>query len=105
MQDATPCLLMTVRLKPQLFHAVEIRCSSSGCLAARSLAGQRFLSRANPPQLPLPGCTQPNRCTCRYLHHDDRREEARRESDAGNSGIHRMVAVNRRTGRGRRVDD
>ena len=96
---------MPVPVKAQLFHAVEIRCSSSGCLAARSLAELRFLSRASPPQLPLPDCTQPDRCTCRYLHHDDRREEPRREFDAGSSGIHWMVAINRRTGRGRRADD
>jgi hypothetical protein len=96
---------MTIRLKPNLFHAVEIRCTVNGCLAAQGLGGIRFLSRANPPQLPLSGCTQPNQCTCRYLHHEDRRQGARRESDPGNSGIHRIPPINRRTGRGRRADD
>jgi len=96
---------MTTRQKPKLFHAVEIRCPANGCLAARAQEGMRFLSRENPPPLPLPGCTQPNGCTCRYLHHEDRRQGPRRESDTGNSGIHRIPPTNRRTGRGRRADD
>lgn len=96
---------MTIRLKPTLFPAVEIRCPLKGCLTAQALQGIRFLSRENPPLLPLPGCTRPERCACRYRHHDDRRQDARRESDPGNSGIHRFPPVNRRTGRGRRAED
>jgi hypothetical protein len=96
---------MTRRLKSNLFHAVEVRCPVSGCLAAQALRGIRFLSRENPPTLPQPGCTQPTVCTCRYVHHDDRRLGPRRESEAGSSGIHRIPPVNRRTGRGRRADD
>jgi len=33
--------------------------------------------------LPLSDCTNPAGCRCKYQHYDDRRTEARRESDVG----------------------
>lgn len=87
------------------WHAVDVRCAGHACAAALALNEQRFLSRESPPRLPLPGCTQPEDCRCRYQHFDDRRAGSRRDNDAGLSGIRRAPDSNRRSGRGRRTTD
>ena len=84
---------------------MEIRCDEASCPAALQLEGKRFLSRDRPPLLPLKECTQPGSCPCRYAHHDDRRDDARRDTDIGSSGIRRIPEKNRRIGRGRRETD
>jgi hypothetical protein len=58
------------------FHAVSIQSASSGCDAAKSVEGKRFLSSAA-PRLPLPECDAHN-CRCRFVHHADRRSGADR---------------------------
>jgi hypothetical protein len=62
-------------------HAVSIAPGPRCCAQAREQQGQRFLSREAPP-LPLQGCSQPN-CSCRYIHHEDRRAKPRRARDMG----------------------
>ena len=62
-----------------LFHAVSIITGPKACDAAKGREGYRFLSR-EAPRLPLKDCTCAE-CSCRYVHHADRRVYARRISD------------------------
>jgi hypothetical protein len=61
---------------PKTYHCVEVRKGSPACKAVLELGNTRFLPE-EAPSLPLAGCTVA-RCTCSYIHHDDRREEDRR---------------------------
>jgi hypothetical protein len=61
------------------WHAVSIVLHTGACAKARSMSRARFLS-LDAPTLPLEGCTS-KACTCRYLHHQDRRRILRRASD------------------------
>lgn len=96
------------------FHAVEVKGTASCCEAARSIAGQRFLSRGKPPPptLPLSGCDKPSHCQCRYVHFDDRRTEDRRSAWNGvfttwdtNGQFEARGPGRTRRSRGRRKDD
>ena len=64
------------------YRSVSINSRSRTCAAASRIQGRRFLS-AHAPQLPLGGCEQAQQCQCRYQHHVDRRQGARRDSDHG----------------------
>lgn len=92
-----------IRTARRLFHAV---CISTGemdsCEAVKDLEGVRFLSE-DAPMLPLRECTNPAGCRCKYQHFDDRRTDARRESDIGLPVKHYPNDV--RDGAGRRVTD
>ena len=57
-------------------HAVSIERDLLPCDAAKALADKRFLSH-EAPELPLAGCDR-DKCTCRYLHHSDRRSNEER---------------------------
>jgi hypothetical protein len=83
------------------WHAVSILVSESACPAARKAATTRFLSD-EAPVLPLAGCTARS-CTCRYRHHQDRRQRPRRRADISGA-MARWPGVERR-GRGRRAAD
>lgn len=63
------------------WHAVTIVPGSPACDAANGLRGQKFLSRAA-PALPLKNCST-RTCTCRYEHHEDRRNGPRRARELG----------------------
>ena len=72
-----------IRTARKLFHGVSIRADElSACDAARNLENVRFLAD-DAPMLPLNDCSNPADCRCKYQHYDDRRTEARRESDVG----------------------
>lgn len=58
------------------YHCVEVQPGQQICEASRNIQGQRFLP-AEAPTFPLPGCDQ-QACQCRYVHHDDRRDDSRR---------------------------
>jgi hypothetical protein len=92
-----------IRTARKLFHGVSIQTDDPGaCDAARGLANVRFLAD-EAPMLPLSNCSNPAGCRCKYQHYDDRRTEARRESDIGlPMKDHPNDA---RTGVGRRVTD
>lgn len=60
------------------FHCVEVQFGSPACPAAQRLAGMRFLSD-DAPGLPVSGCNV-HTCNCGYQHHDDRREDDRRNA-------------------------
>jgi len=92
-----------IRTARKLFHGVSIRPDpENACEAACDLENIRFLAD-DAPMLPLSDCSNPAGCRCRYQHYDDRRTEARRESDVGlPMKVHPNDA---RSGVGRRVTD
>ncbi len=72
-----------IRTARKIFHGVSIHPDEfSTCDAARKLKDVRFLAD-DAPMLPLSDCSNPAGCRCKYQHYDDRRTEARRESDVG----------------------
>jgi hypothetical protein len=85
-------------------HAVSIAPGRPCCAAARELRDERFLSR-EAPKLPLKACDRAD-CTCRYVHHQDRRKNLRRARDLG-VAIDGWIEDERRGGkqRGRRKED
>lgn len=84
------------------FHAVSIEPGPRACLEARRLEGQRFLSTAA-PMLPLKGCGTTS-CQCRYVHHNDRRNN-QRDRRVNFANPHGHMMTDRRAGGGRRVND
>lgn len=58
------------------FHCVELRFRPNACEAVKLIGAKRFLP-GEAPTIPLPGCDAA-KCSCRYVHHDDRRHEDRR---------------------------
>ena len=87
----------------RLFHGVSIMPEPvNACDAAIAQSNVRYLAD-EAPMLPLAECTRRADCHCKYRHFDDRRTEARRESDVG------LPVKNHpndaRTGYGRRVTD
>jgi hypothetical protein len=88
------------------FHAVSIRFESNACKAAREMEGRRFLSTAA-PRLPLPECDVLE-CSCRFLHHKDRRTGRDRRSPFGPGGVGGGTGKfeqEQREGHGRRKSD
>ena len=83
------------------FHAVSLKLRSDACGAAKALESQRFLPK-DAPMLPLNDCDNPN-CQCKYEHHDDRRAGPRRDAEVGLPS--EAPSEERRSSRGRRVDD
>ena len=64
------------------FRSVSIYSAGHMCPAAKRTTGQLFLASAA-PQLPLGGCTQKDSCRCKYKYYADRRQDTRRDQDAG----------------------
>ena len=92
-----------IRTARKLFHGVSIQPEAhSACDAAQALERRRFLAD-DAPMLPLSDCPNPAGCRCRYQHFDDRRTDARRESDVGMPMKDHPQDV--RNGVGRRVTD
>ena len=83
------------------YHAVSIETGMRSCEAAREFEGIRFLS-SEAPMLPLDRCTQ-STCQCRYVHHDDRRNQRDRRVQFPNP--HAVRNGERRQGTGRRITD
>ena len=72
-----------IRTARKLFHGVSIHTGGlDACAASHALENRRFLPD-EAPMLPLSDCSNPSGCRCKYQHYDDRRTEARRESDIG----------------------
>jgi hypothetical protein len=86
------------------YHAVSIK-AGPGCRAtAQKYGDRRFLSGEAPP-LPQPTCDA-KACTCRYVHHQDRRDGFdRRHRDVWNPNSQLAQSGNRRASHGRRVTD
>jgi len=77
------------------YHCVEVRTGVPACEAAQHLGNVRFLSQ-DAPHLPMSGCTEQT-CTCSYIHHDDRREDDRRNPYGMWANIPHTVARERRS--------
>lgn len=58
------------------YHCVEVRKGSLACKAVHELGSVRYLAD-EAPRLPVPGCTAAQ-CACSFIHHDDRRDDDRR---------------------------
>lgn len=98
-----PAPAIDSRQKKSAYHAVSIRFSSNACDAARAMEGDRILSSAA-PRLPLPDCDVPE-CSCRFVHHKDRRSGRDRRSPfpvSGFGGGSGVFEKERRQGRDRR---
>jgi hypothetical protein len=67
------------------FHAVSIKYTGRACESAKDLSGRRFLATAA-PKLPLPDCDVLD-CSCRFVHHQDRRAQKERRSPFGPGGV------------------
>lgn len=91
-------------LQTSPFHAVEIYCTKNACQAAKDTRGERYLS-AEAPLLPLEQCDRRDRCQCCYTHYEDRRFDTRRSADADLPSQSDSERVERRHGKGRRVED
>lgn len=86
------------------YHAVSIKAGPNCGTTALQYGQRRYLSR-EAPILPLPTCN-PKGCTCRYLHHDDRRSgDDRRERDVWSAQAQQAAHVDQRRSGGRRVTD
>ena len=66
------------------WKAVSVVAGNSAWEAAQRLRDQRFLSR-EAPRLPLPECTNQDKCQCKYQHFASRRAWLRRATDAGST--------------------
>jgi hypothetical protein len=58
------------------YHCVELRYRSDACDAVKRIRAGRFLP-GDAPEIPVPGCDAA-KCSCRYAHHEDRRQGDRR---------------------------
>ena len=88
------------------YHAVSIKLSGHSCKAAEDMMGRRFLSTAA-PKLPLPGCDVLD-CSCRFIHHKDRRAGKDRRSPfapSGFAGGTGRFGTEQRKGEDRRASD
>jgi len=86
------------------YHAVSIRHSGCACSSVTAVGDRRFLAE-KVPNFPLPSCDAP-RCDCRYVHHNDRREDGRRALYSLNSDFHILAGhTERRHRKGRRQSD
>ena len=61
------------------YHAVSIVTRRDGCDAVEALQGRRYLAD-DAPNLPLAECNV-DRCTCDYVHYDDRRDDEERRDE------------------------
>lgn len=82
------------------YGAVSVTPGIRSCPAARDSVGQRHLSR-EAPRLPLPACTMPAQCACRFKKVPDRRDGDRRLIGTTETGRW-FSGAEKRTGGGRR---
>lgn len=86
---------------PKNFHCVEVRYPRNACDAVKRIGAKRFLP-GEAPEIPVPGCDA-DKCSCRYVHHEDRRQGDRRNPyPLQAAGSPASVGRDRRTKRDRR---
>ena len=82
------------------YTAVSIVTRGDCCETVKGLIDVRILAAEAPLVLPLPDCSMPERCKCRYVKYPDRRSEDgdRREeaNDIWYKGSERRKSVGRR---------
>jgi hypothetical protein len=91
-----------IRKPASKWHAVVVVLQTSSCAAAALCRNTRYLSD-EAPRLPLPSCSRPDDCPCKFRHLEDRRSAARRDSDVG--GGSDKPKTEKRKNRGRRTRD
>ena len=89
-----------VNRPPGNFRCVEVRYPSDACDAVKRIGEVRHLS-GTAPEIPVAGCDAA-KCSCRYVHHVDRRREDRRNPvayrpPASSKGERRIKKDRRRT--------
>ena len=85
------------------YAAVSIVTTGDCCELVKALSGVKILAAEAPLVLPLPDCTMPEQCRCRYKKYPDRRSgEVERREEA--HSIWYKGKERRRPG-GRRRDD
>ena len=91
--------------KPALppYHAVTVAPTLECCAAARATKERPILSRTS-PRLPLPGCTMPNECTCRFRKRTDRRSGERRFFGSSEQSQWSLKDINKRKRSERRAE-
>jgi len=85
------------------YPAVTIAMPARRCEAVSALEGKRILA-SQAPNLPMPDCTMPDTCRCRFRKYTDRREDEQgrrfrfdQGRDAGQAGGQRRQSRGRRT--------
>ena len=98
-----PLFLLPCRT-PKKYPAVTIVTGTNCCGAVRALEGMRILA-IQAPALPMPNCTMPADCRCRFKKYVDRREDeqGRRFQFGGERAWY--AGGQRRKSRGRRDKD
>jgi len=87
------------------YPAVTIATGNECCGAVGALEGMRILA-SHAPILPMPNCTMPEKCRCRFKKYVDRREdEEGRRSSFGQERSSWYTGGQRRKSRGRRPAD
>lgn len=81
------------------YHCVELRFRRDACDAVKRIGAMRFLP-AEAPEIPVPGCDAA-KCSCRFVHHEDRRHSDRRNPVAYQPPA--SAGGDRRTKRDRRM--
>jgi len=84
------------------YTAVTIATPARCCQAVNALVGEKILA-VHAPALPMPNCTMPNECRCRFQKYTDRREDDQgrrfrygQERAAWYSGSQRRMSSGRR---------
>ena len=83
------------------WHAVSVKPGPGACSVADTGRDRRWLSR-EAPVLPLPGCTEPQKCRCTYRHHEDRRAGEGRRAEEKDAFARPAKIANERRQRGTR---
>ena len=91
-RHAVPVAAKTANKK---YHCVEVRKGSHACKTVQELGNARFLSD-EAPRLPVPGCTAAQ-CTCSFIHHDDRRDDDRRNPFGQFANLPPLITGERRS--------
>ncbi|MEX2343353.1 MAG: hypothetical protein WD647_10575 [Steroidobacteraceae bacterium] len=87
------------------YPAVTIATATNCCGAAAALEGVRILAAQAPP-LPMPNCTMPRECRCRFKKYTDRRDDEQgRRFHFSQERAAWYAGGQRRKSRGRRAAD
>lgn len=92
-------------VSPRKYPAVTIAAPARCCDAVNALEGVRMLA-IHAPTLPMPNCTMPAQCRCRFQKYVDRREDEQgRRFRFGQERAAWYAGGQRRKSRGRRSVD
>jgi hypothetical protein len=90
--------------RPNAFQSVSVSPCAEACQAALLLRDKPFLVQ-KAPRLPLPECSRPTKCTCRFSKHIDRRSKEDKRSPYADSRSITYAGSEKRGSPGRRTTD